>query len=98
MIVMWRAKAAEDFEAVIALAGESSASEASERKATIESKILLLERFKDFGRKTRRAGVRELALDTVPIVIVFRVSDGVILVLRMFGIEPKRASAVQGRA
>ena len=95
MRIEWRPAAADDFADLIAAAGKISAGMASERKAMIESKILLLERFKDFGRKTRRPGVRELALETAPVVIVFRVADGVILVLRMFGIDPKLAAVAR---
>lgn len=95
MRVEWRPAAADDFAALIAATEKISAGMASERKAMIESKVLLLERFKDFGRKTRRPGVRELVLDTAPVVIVFRVADGVILVLRMFGLDSKRGGAAR---
>lgn len=93
MRVEWRPAAVADFAALIAVAGGAGSRSAVDRKAMIESKILLLERFKDFGRKTKRPGVRELVLDTAPVVIVFRVADGVTLVLRLFEIEPRTAAA-----
>ena len=94
MKVMWRPEAAQDFEDYIAQVGERSTRDAAEQKAAIESRILLLERFKDFGRKTRRTGVRELALDAAPVVIVFRLADGLILVLRIFGLAPQSAAKI----
>lgn len=93
MKVEWRPAAVEDFAALIDTAGGAGSRSAVDRKAMIESKILLLERFKDFGRKTKRPGVRELVLDTAPVVIVFRVSDGVTLVLRLFEIAPSVPAA-----
>ncbi len=84
MKVVWRPAAADDFERLIAEAGKRSIAEVSRQKAAVESKILLLERFRDMGRKTRRPGVRELAVEGTPYVVVNRRADDEVLVLRMF--------------
>lgn len=84
MKVFWRPAAADDFERLIAEAGQRSMAEVARQKAAVESRILLLERFRDLGRKTRRVGVRELAVDGTPYVVVNRRVNDEVLVLRVF--------------
>jgi len=82
--VSWRPAAAADFERFIAAAALRGPAEASRQKAAVESKILLLERFRDMGRKTRRTGVRELAVEGTPFIVVNRRANDEVLVLRIF--------------
>jgi plasmid stabilization system protein ParE len=54
---------------------------------------LLLVRFDQLGRKTRRVGVRELHIENTPYVVVSRRLDDEILILRIFS----NGSAIQAR-
>lgn len=84
MKVYWRPAAVEDFQRMLSLAGARSDAEVSRQKAAVESKILLLERHRDMGRKTRRQGVRELPVEGTPYIVVNRRADNEVLILRLF--------------
>jgi toxin ParE1/3/4 len=82
--VFWRPAAVDDLERMLELAGARSVNQISRQKAAVESKILLLERHRDMGRKTRRSGVRELPVEGTPYIVVHRRADDEVLVLRVF--------------
>ena len=84
MNIVWRPRAADDFERLIALASESSATAGSRDKSAVETKILQLVRFDQLGRKTRRIGVRELPVEGTPYVVVSRRRGSDILIMRIF--------------
>ncbi len=84
MKVSWRPKAADDFERMVADASERGANAASRDKAEVERGILQMERVKDGGRKTRREGVRELAVLGTPYIVVSRRIGDEVLILRLF--------------
>jgi plasmid stabilization system protein ParE len=81
MNITWRPRAADDFEQLIATANIAAA---SHDKSLVENGILKLVRFKELGRKTRRVGVREMAIEGTPYVVVNRRLGDDILILRLF--------------
>ena len=93
MIITWRPRAADDFEALIAQSSAGHAANASRDKSLVETRIQQLIRFDQLGRKTRRQGVRELHIDDTPYVLVSRRQDEEILILRIFS----NGTAVQSR-
>lgn len=93
MIITWRPRAADDFEALIASSSSGHVANASRDKSLVETRIQQLVRFDRLGRKTRRVGVRELHIEGTPYVVVSRRQDEEILILRMFS----NGSAVQAR-
>lgn len=84
MNITWRPRAADDFERLIARAGEAHVANASRDKSLVESRILQLVRFDQLGRKSRRIGVRELSIEGTPYVVVNRRLDDELLILRIF--------------
>jgi plasmid stabilization system protein ParE len=84
MNIVWRPRAADDFERLIAQAQEANAGAASRDKSLVETRILQLVRFAELGRKSRRAGVRELPIEGTPYVVVNRRLGPDILILRIF--------------
>lgn len=84
MTITWRPKAAEDFEQLILTASKFSTAEASRRKSDIETRIQMLERFKEMGSRSRRAGVREYPIAGTPYVVINRRQGDDILILRIF--------------
>lgn len=93
MIITWRPRAADDFEALIASSSAGHVANASRDKSLVETRIQQLIRFDQLGRKTRRQGVRELHVEGTPYVVVSRRLGEEILILRMFS----NGSAVQAR-
>jgi len=84
MNIVWRPRAADDFERLIAQAQEANAAAASRDKSLVETRVLQLVRFAELGRKTRRVGVRELPIEGTPYVVVNRRLGQDILILRIF--------------
>jgi plasmid stabilization system protein ParE len=84
MKVFWRPAAMGDLERLLADAGTRSATEVMRQKAAVESKILLLERHRDMGRKNRRPGVREMPVEGTRYIVVNRRADNEVLILRVF--------------
>ena len=84
MNIVWRPRAADDFEALIATASEGNVAAASRDKSLVENGILRLIKFDLLGRKTRRIGVRELPIEGTPYVVVNRRLGEDILILRIF--------------
>jgi plasmid stabilization system protein ParE len=84
MKITWRPRAADDFEALITTSSAGHVANASRDKSLVETRIQQLIRFDQLGRKTRRVGVRELAIDGTPYVVVSRRLGEEILILRMF--------------
>ncbi len=84
MNITWRPRAADDFEQLIATATGGNIAAASRDKSLVENGILKLVRFKELGRKTRRVGVREMAIEGTPYVVVNRRMGENILILRLF--------------
>ena len=84
MNIVWRPRAADDFERLIGLASDEKTSAGSRDKSLVETRILQLVRFAELGRKTRRVGVRELPIEGTPYVVVNRRLGEDILILRIF--------------
>jgi plasmid stabilization system protein ParE len=84
MSIVWRPRAADDFERLIAASSESNIASGSRDKSAVETKILQLVRFDQLGRKTRRIGVRELPVEGTPYVVVSRRRGSDILIMRIF--------------
>ena len=84
MNIVWRPRAADDFERLITQATGGNTSAASRDKSLVETRIQQLERFAELGRKTRRVGVRELPIEGTPYVVVNRRQGEEVLILRMF--------------
>jgi plasmid stabilization system protein ParE len=84
MNITWRPHAADDFEKLISSAAGSNVAAASRDKSLVENGILKLVRFKELGRKTRRLGVREFAIEGTPYIVVNRRLGDDILILRLF--------------
>ncbi len=84
MNIVWRPRAADDFEQLIDAATAGNTAAASRDKSLVEAKILQLIRFDQLGRKTRRVGVRELPVEGTPYVVVNRRRGADVLILRMF--------------
>ena len=84
MKVLWRPAAMADIERLLADARSRNAAEVMRQKAAVESKILLLERHRDMGRKSRRPGVREMPVEGTRYIVVNRRADNEVLVLRVF--------------
>lgn len=84
MNITWRPRAADDFEQLITMATGGNVAAASRDKSLVENGILKLVRFKELGRKTRRAGVREMAIEGTPYVVANRRLGDDILILRLF--------------
>jgi plasmid stabilization system protein ParE len=84
MNIIWRPRAADDFERLIASASAGNINAASRDKSLVETRILQLVRFAELGRKTRRIGVRELPIEGTPYVVVNRRQEEDILILRIF--------------
>ena len=84
MNIVWRPRAADDFERLIGLASDEKLSAGSRDKSLVETRIQQLIRFAELGRKTRRLGVRELPIEGTPYVVVNRRQGEDILILRMF--------------
>lgn len=84
MNIVWRPRAADDFERLIALASGGNVNAASRDKSLVETRILQLVRFAELGRKARRVGVRELPIEGTPYVVVNRRQGQDILIIRMF--------------
>jgi plasmid stabilization system protein ParE len=84
MNIVWRPRAADDFERLIAQAQEANTAAASRDKSLVETRVLQLVRFAELGRKTRRVGVRELPIEGTPYVVVNRRLGQDILILRIF--------------
>lgn len=93
MIIAWRPRAADDFEALIATSTSGHVAHASRDKSLVETRIQQLVRFDQLGRKTRRQGVRELPIEGTPYVVVSKRHEDEIVILRMFS----NGSAVQSR-
>lgn len=93
MNILWRPRAADDFEALISASSAGHSANASRDKSLVETRIQQLVRFGQLGRKTRRVGVRELPIDGTPYVVVNRRLGEEILILRMFS----NGSAIQAR-
>ena len=93
MIISWRPRAADDFEELITDSSAGHAANASRDKSLVETRIQQLIRFDQLGRKTRRQGVRELAIEGTPYVVVSRRLGEEIVILRMFS----NGSAIQRR-
>lgn len=87
MNILWRPGAADDFERLIAQASAGNIVAALRDKSLVETRILQLIRFAELGRKTRRAGVRELPIEGTPYVVVNRRLGQDILIIRMFQSE-----------
>ena len=84
MSIVWRPRAADDFERLVAESTEANTAAGSRDKSAVETKILQLVRFDQLGRKTRRIGVRELPVEGTPYVVVSRRRGGDILIMRIF--------------
>jgi plasmid stabilization system protein ParE len=84
MTIVWRPRAADDFESLIAASSEVQTAAGSRDKSAVETKILQLVRFDQLGRKTRRIGVRELPVEGTPYVVVSRRRGSDILIMRIF--------------
>jgi plasmid stabilization system protein ParE len=84
MNIIWRPRAADDFERLIALSAEGHAANASRDKSLLENRILQLVRFDQLGRKSRRIGVRELPIEGTPYVVVNRRRGDELLIVRIF--------------
>jgi plasmid stabilization system protein ParE len=93
MIISWRPRAADDFEALITSSSAGNIANASRDKSLVETRIQQLVRFDQLGRKTRRQGVRELPIEGTPYVVVSKRIGEEILILRMFS----NGSAIQRR-
>jgi toxin ParE1/3/4 len=84
MKITWRPRAVDDFETLVGLASAVSTAKGSRDKSLVETRIQQLVRFDQLGRKTRRIGVRELAIETTPYVVVSRRLEEEIIILRVF--------------
>ena len=93
MIICWRPRAVDDFEALITTSTSGHVAHASRDKSLVETRIQQLVRFDQLGRKTRRQGVRELPIEGTPYVVVSKRLGDEILILRMFS----NGSAIQAR-
>jgi plasmid stabilization system protein ParE len=93
MNIVWRPRAAGDFETLIAASSAANVGHASRDKSLVETRIQQLIRFDQLGRKTRRQGVRELSIDGTPYVVVSKRIGEEILILRMFS----NGSPIQNR-
>jgi plasmid stabilization system protein ParE len=93
MNIVWRPRAAGDFETLIAASSAANVGHASRDKSLVETRIQQLIRFDQLGRKTRRRGVRELSIDGTPYVVVSKRIGEEILILRMFS----NGSPIQNR-
>ncbi|HVY90507.1 MAG TPA: type II toxin-antitoxin system RelE/ParE family toxin [Hyphomonadaceae bacterium] len=84
MNIVWRPRAADDFERLITEAWEANAGTASRDKSLVETRLLQLVRFAELGRKTRRVGVRELPIEGTSYIVVNRHLGEDVLIIRIF--------------
>ncbi|BDC50166.1 putative toxin Y4kP [Bryobacterales bacterium F-183] len=81
--IRWSPRAARDLAGIAQFIGEDSADQAQLVAASIYERLSALANFPNIGRKGRLAGTRELVLAPLPFIVVYRVAETTIDVVRI---------------
>lgn len=83
MIIVWLSRARADRKSQIAYISKDSPKAAIEQGDRIESQAEILSAYPEVGRDGRIEGTRELVVSRTPFVLVYRVRQGRIEILRL---------------
>ncbi|MFI5104348.1 MAG: type II toxin-antitoxin system RelE/ParE family toxin [Terriglobales bacterium] len=83
MKIIWSPEAAADFAAIVRYIREDNAAAAQRVARSVYQHISQLKSFPNQGRPGRMDGTRELVFPPLPFVVVYRVKESVVEIVRM---------------
>lgn len=94
MRIAWLASARRSLRQQIAYIGEENPAAARQARERIHEAIRNLGRFPESGRSGEVAGTRELVVSGLPYLVVYRVGDDRVEIVRVFHTAMNRAGAM----